>query len=1331
MPAGRSETTIRVRVVGNPSQAVQTLRTASNSALGYGRTLDRTGAAADRLTRRTNRASAAVRAQSRTMDVFAKRLRRLPGLLVAFAGIGGIAGVTREALRFDVAMREVSTLLDVIPGQMDRLTGAVQRQSIAFGQQQTVVARGIYQIISAGITDTAAAIDVLEASNRLAIAGVTDVATAADLLTTIINSYGLAASEATRISDVLFETVRAGKTTIPELATSLGRVAALGASANISLEELTAAMAILTQGGLDSRVAVTGLRGAINSILKPSVQAMRLASELGIELGAARLAAVGLAGVLDDIQRATGGNVGQITTIVGSLEALQGVLPLIGPRNDDFIEQIERHEQAVNSTADAYEKVASSVDFSLKSLSAAVTARFSNVGNNFLREIQPIIDGWTRILELPDAPEALLNFAEGVANAERRSLTRRQAPTQEGSLRFYRERAAYLRVAQPELLQAAPTEAQGRAAIAALEARLALQQRALQERTEGVTGSFTAFISAINPATNAIRQGIDITRRSIDALRILEQQNLLVSDSNKEAADSTAELTAAQRVAAEIAQRRGAEGVSAAERRLRQLQNDVSVIQADQDLGRSVGIDESNQVLDDLAAEIAAVKDEINGVTDAQGFANRIIAAAKTPYENASEALEILQKAAAVAEGSTTELNAAIALQLVEVNKLAAGTDRFDGIQERFQRTIESGLTAIEQTTIQMEFWDDALLSNKITTEQHELVIAQLIKRLDRLRSEGTESVNTFTDTFTNAFRDAFVRAEGDLDDFLDRLQQTLKETVLRVTVDAIIGDIESGIQGILSGSGGLNASAVASNLLLAVGAQTATSGGGGLQSVAQSVALADVFNQVREALGNGVGINDAIRGIDFRGALLTAGASFVGANVGNTLGESIFDKQAESQIAGQIGGVVGAILGGPVGAGIGAAIGSFLDVAFGGDGSERSNAGAFVGEAAGKSRYRGDPIFGESGLRFTPFARRQDDEAADSFTQGLLTLDQALTNTLRQFGIFIDLTGRDLAGRNEDDGSRRAPDGTFFGLSGLVQDAQGEARKFVLAFLDELGDDLPSRVRGIVQRLSTQTAEELVEALAPALQIDKLLDLDVIHETGAALAELAASQRPLLDQYLDATVLVRELASAGINTVDALSALSDAFTEQAELALRLAIQYQTIGEQTAQQFENLIDTIQRSVLSPEELYNLYSGEVEANIADLSNTIDAGEIERLSRLIIENARNAFNLLDESQRTPEVLAEFERVLRDADSIAQTQLGLGLARVGGEDAALRRDVEIALAAAQTQSNAADRFDAATIRFDQSIRELLDDLARGSPGTYGYGGAGAPTGSFEINA
>ena len=140
----------------------------------------------------------------------------------------------------------------------------------------------LYEAISASV-DTADAMDFLKVATMAAKGGFTDTQTAVDGLTTVLNSYGLEASEADRIANEMLVTQNLGKTTFGELASSMGQVTPVAAALNIGTNELFSSLAVTTAQGLGTSEAITGLKAAMSNIIKPTAEASEAAETLGID----------------------------------------------------------------------------------------------------------------------------------------------------------------------------------------------------------------------------------------------------------------------------------------------------------------------------------------------------------------------------------------------------------------------------------------------------------------------------------------------------------------------------------------------------------------------------------------------------------------------------------------------------------------------------------------------------------------------------------------------------------------------------------------------------------------------------------------------------------------------------------------------------------------------------------------------------------------------------------------------------------------------------------------------------------------------------------------
>lgn len=203
-------------------------------------------------------------------------------LTAATAGFVIVAKRSFEAFAgFENKMREVNTLMRASESEFAAMTESVRQMSTALPQTSQELATALYDIVSAGV-DASNALAVLYRSAQAATAGVTDTQTAVRAGVSAVNAYGLEISELDRVYDIMFQTVKEGVLTFPDLAQNLGQVLPVARAAGVSLEEVGAAMATLTKGGMPVAVAATALRNAILKLAAPTADAKGRMEELGL-----------------------------------------------------------------------------------------------------------------------------------------------------------------------------------------------------------------------------------------------------------------------------------------------------------------------------------------------------------------------------------------------------------------------------------------------------------------------------------------------------------------------------------------------------------------------------------------------------------------------------------------------------------------------------------------------------------------------------------------------------------------------------------------------------------------------------------------------------------------------------------------------------------------------------------------------------------------------------------------------------------------------------------------------------------------------------------------
>ncbi|MGI9038208.1 MAG: phage tail tape measure protein [Gemmatimonadota bacterium] len=524
--------------------------------------------------------------------------------LVAFGAAAVAAGIkaTKMAASLDSALREVSTLL---PGTVDNISD-LRKEIIALSEQvpetPELLTKGLYQVISAGITDTAEAMGVLAVAAKAATAGVTDTFTSVDAITTVLNAYGLAASEASNVSDVLFQTVKAGKTTFGELSANIGTVATSAALAGVSIEEVGAALATMTKFGIDTARSATALDALFRSVTSATDEQRAAAKALGVEYTVAGLRAKGLAGFLRELEAATGGSVEGLAAITTQAEAQRAAFVLAGQGAEEFGKILAETNEAAGATGDAFGKVNGSLENQSALLKNKINAAWLNLGNDILPLVLAALEQVNRLLE-SDA-ETIARLYERVGLAQ-------------------------------EALEIRLAESQGRIAEGLGKSQEALErafQRFALLRNEferggggpqsgrGTAGLFAALDELVSQAGRETLIPDLVSTTSLEQARQLVDAGLAYG----KGLEQSLELTAGQRKAlAEVLDR---------QTRIRgeieaQLAGEVALAKAAQNLGRARGelTRPESPASDEPAGGIARARDEAEKLVDGLRDVQRVL----------------------------------------------------------------------------------------------------------------------------------------------------------------------------------------------------------------------------------------------------------------------------------------------------------------------------------------------------------------------------------------------------------------------------------------------------------------------------------------------------------------------------------------------------------------------------------------------------------------------------------------------------------------------------------------------------------------------------------
>jgi TP901 family phage tail tape measure protein len=332
-------------------------------------------------------------------------LQDLGKTIAAAFAVQQLVSFGREAVNaaaaFDKSMSNIATLVDTNVESMDSMGASVRdlakKTPVELGQ----LSSALYDVRSAGVS-AEDAMAVLESSAQLGVAGLATTAEAANIMTSAVNAFAAEGLSAEQISDILFKTVKAGKTTLAELTAQFGGVAPAAAAAGVSLADLQASTAAITTLGTPAAAAQTQLKQALTEMQKPGKELSNIFKQLGAKDGIDLIKTSGGLGnafkLIKEEAEASGMTVAQVT---GSVETASAILALGGTVNESYTATLADMTTGSNAVNSAFEKQAQTADAQFQLMQNAFEDVKIEIGN----ALMPV---------LLDAAEGLRDFMQGV-----------------------------------------------------------------------------------------------------------------------------------------------------------------------------------------------------------------------------------------------------------------------------------------------------------------------------------------------------------------------------------------------------------------------------------------------------------------------------------------------------------------------------------------------------------------------------------------------------------------------------------------------------------------------------------------------------------------------------------------------------------------------------------------------------------------------------------------------------------------------------------------------------------------------------------------------------
>lgn len=303
--------------------------------------------------------------------------------IVASTTAMGLA--SKKAIEFDNGMREVLTLLPELGNEsFEKLKNQALSFSKDIGKAPEETVKALYQALSAGIPRENV-FEFLKTAGEASIAGVSDLKTSVDGLTSVTNAYGSEILNAQKASDIMFQTVKLGKTDFTQLSNSLFNVIPIASAIGVQFEDIGAAIAAMTAQGVPTSVATTQIRQSLVELNKEGSVAYETFKQISgesfkdfiVEGGNLQEALQ----MMSDYAEKTGK---EVTSMFSSVDAGNAVLALSGQNASKFKDYLDQVRNSVGAASEAFKKIDDGAARQFERLKAELSALVIELGNNAL-----------------------------------------------------------------------------------------------------------------------------------------------------------------------------------------------------------------------------------------------------------------------------------------------------------------------------------------------------------------------------------------------------------------------------------------------------------------------------------------------------------------------------------------------------------------------------------------------------------------------------------------------------------------------------------------------------------------------------------------------------------------------------------------------------------------------------------------------------------------------------------------------------------------------------------------------------------------------------------
>lgn len=335
--------------------------------------------------------------------------------------LAGIAAATiKLGADFDDQMSTVQAVTRATSLEMDQLRSQARLMGKDTRYSASEAAAGQENLARAGFT-TNEVLSALGDTLNLATTGGMGLAQAAEIAASTIRGFGLEASEAGRVSDVLAYTSSATKVNVEGLGQAFSQVAPVASALSLNIEEMAAATGILGDNAIEGSQAGNMLKRGLLNLSSPTKQQRDTIKQLGMSFFDSNGEIKSMVGIISELEDGLKGMTSQqrtaaLSTIFGS-EAVSGWTALINAGSES-LQGLQTELEGSKGYAQEFADVAEdNLAGSFRSMRSSLEELMLSFYEMESGPVRNLVDGFTNLIDrvsgLDDGTKQMIILAGG------------------------------------------------------------------------------------------------------------------------------------------------------------------------------------------------------------------------------------------------------------------------------------------------------------------------------------------------------------------------------------------------------------------------------------------------------------------------------------------------------------------------------------------------------------------------------------------------------------------------------------------------------------------------------------------------------------------------------------------------------------------------------------------------------------------------------------------------------------------------------------------------------------------------------------------------------